>query len=53
MDFAPMLKKVFDFFIYYCSKEFTFAGFTTTIGAFFVWCFFAGIGITILKGLAD
>lgn len=53
MDFAIIFKKVCDFFIYYCSKEFTFAGFTTTVGAFFVWCFLAALVISILKGLAD
>ena len=53
MDFAIVMQKIGEFFIYFCSKEFTFAGYTTTIGSFIVWLFIATIIIGILKGLAD
>lgn len=53
MDFAPMLKQVIDFVIYYWSKEFVFAGYTTTIGSVIVWSALAGIVIGVVKGLAD
>lgn len=53
MDFAPMLKQVIDFIIVFLGKEFTFAGYTVTVGAFLIWCAVAGLIISILKGLAE
>ena len=53
MDFAPMLKQVFDFVFYYLSKEFTFAGHTATIGSVLIWCVLATLIIGVIRGLAD
>lgn len=53
MDFADVLKKVIDFWLYMLGKEFTFAGYTTTVGSVVIWCALAGLVIWILKGLVD
>lgn len=53
MDFAIVLQKVIEFWVYILSKEFTFAGFTTTVGAVVIWSALAGLVIWILKGLVD
>lgn len=51
MDFADVLKKVIEFLLYYFGKEFTFAGYTTTVGALVIWCALAVLIIGIIKGL--
>lgn len=53
MDFAIVLQKVIDFWIYMLGKEFTFAGYTTTVGAVVIWCALATLVIGIVKGLAS
>ena len=53
MDFAIVLQKVIDFMVYMWSKEFTFAGYTATVGAVILFSALAGLVIWILKGLVD
>lgn len=53
MDFAPFLKQIIDFIVYFLGKEFVFAGYTATIGAVVMWSALALIVIGIIRGLAD